>query len=196
MKIVLDTNCLLDAANERSSAYPFLQKILAPATAGQIEVCVSRHSLAELNKDEAVTQRAKSIASGFVTLPHYPIGSWDEQVATWEQVEGSWDDARRNRAVQLELMSLAKAGNDVRDRGAYIDALYARADVFVTSDRQLVGSGPASRIRERFGLRVVRPDAMAAELSTEASATQAGVCNGEDRANKAMHLTVRFAARR
>jgi predicted nucleic acid-binding protein len=166
VKVVLDTNCLLDAVNESATAYRALQKLLAEARAGRIELCVSRHTLSELSKDDPKTRRAKAIANGCVTLPHYTIGSWDKQVATWEQSAGSWDDARRNQDLQLELASLANAGNDIRDRGAYIDALLARAAVFVTSDRQLVGSGPASRIRQRFDLRVVTPDALAAELNT------------------------------
>jgi hypothetical protein len=166
MKVVLDTNCLLDAGNETATTYSSLQKIFAAAATGQLEICVSRHTLAELTKDGPVTLRARSIASGCVTLAHYPIGSWDEQVATWEQLAGSWDDARRNQEAQTELASIAKAGNDLRDRGAYIDALCAGAAAFVTSDRQFVGSGPTSRIQKRFGLRVVTPDALATELET------------------------------
>ena len=63
-----------------------------------------------------------------------------------------------------ELEALAKAGNDIRDRGAYIDALREAVDIFVTSDRQFVGKAPAKRIEERFGLRILAPNRVAAEM--------------------------------
>ncbi len=125
---------------------------------------VSRHSLAELSKADPVTQAARSLAAELGVLPHYPIGTWDDQVATWDELAGTWDDARSNQAIQEELASLATSGNSIRDRGAYLDALRAGAHVFVTSDRQLAGSSPAARIRERFGLRVSTPDELASGL--------------------------------
>jgi hypothetical protein len=73
--------------------------------------------------------------------------------------------------VQQELQSLAKAGTDIRDRGAYIDALMARVDAFVTSDKQLVASGPANRIEQRFGLGVVTPSDMLANLNLKEEKT-------------------------
>jgi len=158
MKIVLDTNCLLDAADENTLPYLPLQKLLAAAASGKIKIFVSRHSLSELTKDSPITERAKAIANSLPVLPHYPIATWNEQVATWDQLSGTWDDARHNQEIQIELTSLAKSGNDIRDRGAYIDALLARVDVFITSDKDLVGGGPARRIQDRFGLWVITPE--------------------------------------
>ncbi|PIY40774.1 MAG: hypothetical protein COZ06_27685, partial [Armatimonadetes bacterium CG_4_10_14_3_um_filter_66_18] len=82
----------------------------------------------------------------------------------WEQAEGTWGDASQNDDIQCELAVLAKSGNDLRDRGAFLDALKAGVDLFVTSDKQLVGSGPAKRIGDRFGLRVVTPQWLAEAL--------------------------------
>lgn len=62
-------------------------------------------------------------------------------------------------------MTLAKSGADLRDRGAYIDALCAKADVFVTSDKDLAGKGPSKRIAEKFGLKIVTPKILASKLS-------------------------------
>lgn len=164
MKVVLDTNCLLDAVDGRARAHESMQRILHAARAGAVEPWVSRHSLAELSRTDPTTQAARSLAAAFGVLPHYPIGTWDDQVATWSEVAGTWDDARANQAIQEELASLARSGNSIRDRGAYLDALRANAQVFVTSDRQLVGSSPAARIQARFGLRVSTPDELASGL--------------------------------
>ena len=165
MRVALDTNCLLDAADQTASGYEALWTVMAAATSGRVQLFVSRHSLSELTKPGPVTEQAKLIASIATILPHYPIGAWSDQIVSWDQVSGTWEDARRNHEIQLELASLAKAGNDIRDRGAYIDAVMGRIDVFVTSDRQFAGSGPAKRIEARFGLRVAMPRALAAQLA-------------------------------
>lgn len=141
-----------------------MQRILQVAETGAIELWISRHSLAELSKGDPATEAARSLVSRLAILPHYPIGTWDDQVATWEEVAGTWDDARANQAIQEELASLATSGNSIRDRGAYLDAMRANVDVFVTSDRQLVGSSPAARIRARFGLQVMAPEELASGL--------------------------------
>jgi len=72
-------------------------------------------------------------------------------------MEGTWCDANRNNSISGELSKLANSGNDIRDRGAFLDALHAKADAFVTSDKHLVGIGPAKKITERYGLRIVAP---------------------------------------
>jgi len=164
MKVALDTNCLLDAANVDSHAYGELQKLIASAEKGTHTLIISRHSLSELTADNQITRRAREIGGTMNILPHYPIGAWKEQICTWEQTTGTWQTAKRTQAIQEELSSLAKSGNDIRDRGAYIDALLDGADIFVTSDRHLVGSGPAARIEQRFGLRVLSPFAISCEL--------------------------------
>lgn len=45
-----------------------------------------------------------------------------------------------------------------------MDTLRAGVDAFVTSDGQLVASGPAKRIAERFGLQVLKPGEAVAML--------------------------------
>lgn len=161
MKVTLDANCFIDATNLSSHAHDAMKRLLAAAELQVLELTVSRQTLAEL---ERRPDASLDLAGKCVVLPHFPIGSWDDQVATWHQVAGTWNDAKRNQAIQEELEALAKAGNDIRDRGAYVDALGARVDAFVTSDTQLVGSGPAKRIEARFGLRTLTPRALAEEL--------------------------------
>jgi predicted nucleic acid-binding protein len=161
MMAVLDSNCFINAVRDSADEYSHMQCLLSAAKAGKIKIMVSRHSVDELSRKP---DDAHELAKTVEVVPYWPIGAICEQVATIEQLTGTWEDARRNEELQLELAQLAKSGNDIRDRGAYLDALHARADFFVTSDRQLVGSGPAKRIQDRFGLRVLKPSQLVSEF--------------------------------
>ena len=164
MKIyALDTNCFINAVNPTSHSYPALRVIIDAAENGVISLKVSLQTLHELEeKKDAAWKLAKSQSE----LEHHGIGSWDEQVGTWKQEAGTWDDGRHDNAIQLELKALANAGTDIRDRGAYIDALRSGLDGFVTSDKQLTATGPASRINDRFSTKVLTPEQLATELLT------------------------------
>ncbi len=161
MKIVLDANCFIDAVNTSSHAYPCLERIFSAAKSGRITLAVSRHTVAEILCPASACELAKTVE----VIPYWPIGAINQQVAAIQQLAGTWEDAKRNEQIQHELEQLAKSGNDIRDRGAYLDALRAGADIFVTSDRQLAASGPARKIRERFRLRVLTPCALVSEAS-------------------------------
>ena len=157
----LDTNCFIDAVSSASSSRAALQRIFRAADTGQVSLKVSLQTLHELEemKDEAL-----ELAKTLPKLPHWPIGSWDEQVGTWKQQTGTWDDGKRNDQIQLKLSTLAKSGTSIRDRGGYIDALRNRLDGFVTSDKQLVGSAPSTRINNQFSTKVITPEELAKVL--------------------------------
>jgi predicted nucleic acid-binding protein len=152
-KIVLDANCLIEATDASADAYPYLQRLFAAGQLKKLTLAISRHILAEVTRPRASCELANTLE----LLPYWPIGTIAEQVTTIEQLAGTWADAKQNQRIQAEFEKLAKSGNDIRDRGAYLDALRAHADAFVTSDRHLVGSGPARRIEDAFGLRVLTP---------------------------------------
>ena len=157
----LDTNCFIDAVNPGSQSYEVIQRILSAFNSGKLWLNVSLQALHELEqKKDAAWELAKTLPE----LPHWPIGTWDEQVGTWAQQTGTWNHAKRNDKIQLELKALAKSGTDIRDRGGYIDALCSEIDGFVTSDKQLVGAGPSRRINERFFTKVLTPQRLAEEL--------------------------------
>jgi len=157
----LDANCFINAVSPTAHSYDALQLILRAANRGQVSLKVSLQSLHELEKRK---DKAWELAKTFSELPHWPIGNWDEQVGTWEQLTGTWDDIGRNEQIQSELKKLAKSGTDIRDRGGYIDALCNGLDGFVTSDKQLVGSGPSARINKQFSTKVLTPEQVAEEL--------------------------------
>ena len=157
----LDTNCFIDAVNPTSPSYGDMQRLLAAYRTGKVSLKVSLQTLHELAQKQ---DKALEFAKALPELPHWPIGTWDEQVGIWEQQAGAWDDARRNHKIQLELEALAKSGADIRDRGAYIDSLCSGLDGFITSDRQLIDPGPAGRIKERFFTRVLTPNQVLKEL--------------------------------
>jgi predicted nucleic acid-binding protein len=162
MKIALDTNCFIDAVTSTAHANAAMKEILQAHASGKVKAMVSRHTLAELHDPP----EARRFAEALPVLPYWPIGTIAEQVATVEQLTGTWEDARRNEQIQKELEQLAKSGNDIRDRGAFLDALLGAADIFVTSDNQLASVGPAKRIQDRFGIRVLSPADLANELRT------------------------------
>ncbi len=153
MKVTLDTNCFIDAFDHGSCLRAPMKIVLQAYQDKRIIITVSLHTLSQLKYPEGAVNFAKSCE----ILPHFPIGSWGEQIAAWNEVAGTWDEARKNGELQLELENLSKSGNDIRDRGAYIDALKANVDVFVTSDKHFIASMPAKRIEDRFGLKVLTP---------------------------------------
>lgn len=157
----LDTNCFIDAVNPASSNYDNMQRLMATYRRGKVSLKVSLQVLHELKKKQ---DNALALAKTLPELPHWPIGTWDEQVATWPQVTGTWNDAKQNNRIQMKLKELAKSGTDIRDRGAYIDALCSDLDGFITSDKQLVGSGPAMKINKRFHTKVLTPEQAVKEL--------------------------------
>lgn len=160
LRAVLDANCFIDAASPQSKVFADMRCLLQAHSVGRIQLNVSRHTLSELH-----SQSAQLVASAIPIVPHFPIGTWEDQVASWQDVSGTWAESARNELLQLEVSTLAKAGSSLRDRGAYLDALISSADVFITSDKQLVGSAPAVRIQSRFGLRVATPSQVASELA-------------------------------
>ena len=162
MRVALDTNCFIDAVNPNSTGFASLQTIIAAFHAGEIAVFVSRHTLAELClQPDAAYKLAKEVE----ILPYWPIGAIKDQVATIEQLTGTWEDARRNEEIQQELRRLAASGNDIRDRGAFLDALLADLGAFVTSDKHLAGDEASKRIHRRFGMRVLKPTEFVADLA-------------------------------
>ena len=155
MKLALDANCIIYAVHPESESYSPMQNILTRQSSGQVELYVSLHTLYEL---EQKPDEAFELAKKLFPLPYWPIGKIEELVGTINSMTGTFDDIRKNQAIQLELENLAKSGNDLRDRGAFIDSLHASMDAFVTKDKQLVGTWPAKRIFERFQMRILRPE--------------------------------------
>ncbi|PYR47870.1 MAG: hypothetical protein DMF89_17640 [Acidobacteria bacterium] len=164
-KAGFDTVSFIDSVNQDRREHRALQAILKARQAGRVVIAVSQHTLHQLEKKP---DAALALAQTAEVVPHYPIGTWDGQVRTWNSLAGTWDDIKRNDSLRDELHSLAKAGADIRDLGALIDCIHARVGVFVTSDTDLVASGPAKQIADRFGIRIVTPSQFASELPPDA----------------------------
>lgn len=157
----LDTNCFIDAVNTASPHHDNMKRLMAAYRSGKVSLKVSLHVLHQLREKP---DSALDIAETLQQLPHLPIGAWNKQVGTWQQLTGTWDDANQNERIQIKLKKLANSGTDIRDRGAYIDALCSNLDGFITSDKQLVGSGPVRKINERFSTKVLTPEQAVEEL--------------------------------
>jgi hypothetical protein len=59
---------------------------------------------------------------------------------------------KKSENIQHDLENLGKSGTDIRDRGAFIDALDGMADFFVTSDAKMSKNAPAGKIAAKYGL--------------------------------------------
>ena len=129
MKLALDANCFINAVNQQALSYGSVQRLLAAKSTGQAELYVSLHTLHEL---EQKPDEALDLAKSLPSLPYWPIGGVKELVGTINQLTGTLGDMRSNHVIQEELESLANSGNDLRDRGAFLDALHASMDAFVT----------------------------------------------------------------
>jgi hypothetical protein len=80
-----------------------------------------------------------------------------ELIGTIDELAGTFDDLRRSADMLQKLSEQARSGANLRDKGALIDALWARAAVFVTSDRHLVDEAPAQRISAAFDIQIMTP---------------------------------------
>jgi predicted nucleic acid-binding protein len=160
--LVLDTNVWIAAADTRVSEAAALLTCAAERGA---RIGVSKHSLVELTAGSIkYGGSAESLARAYETIPYHPVGRIDELLGTITQLSGTFDQMRVNEALRVRLGNLAKAGTDIRDRGAVIDALQARATYFVTSDRGLVAPAPRARIEAELPIRIRTPAEMLREL--------------------------------
>lgn len=159
MKVALDANAFIGAVSPVELGYDALRKIFAQ-NAERVATYVSVHTLHELQP----SPDALALAKTAILLPHFLIGTWADQVATWDQVSGTWSDQRLADEKYQDLRTLAKSGANIRDLGAYVDALYGGVDVFVTSDLDMAGMGPMSRIMSKYRLRILTPQQLADEL--------------------------------
>ena len=164
-KIAADTNCFIDAVDIESHSYCYMKKIINWRDLGILRLFVSQHSLHEIKKQ----QNAIDLANACEILPYYPIGAWgDQEIVKWGELAGTWGDVEANQAIQNDIkVNRAKSGTDIRDRGACVDALRAGVSVFMTSDRSLADRGPAARIVEKHGLKILTPKQVVEEIEQE-----------------------------
>jgi predicted nucleic acid-binding protein len=159
MLIVLDTNCFINAVSATAVEYGAARRLLAvsPSIA---QLAISRHSLHEL---ERRVDAALALARGVQQLSYYPVGTISELLGSIHGLAGTLDDMKDTTRTMGELGQLARARADIRDKGALLDAILAKASMFVTSDHDLVGAEPAARIGSAFRIGVLTPtDALVA----------------------------------
>lgn len=160
--VALDTNCFIDAVTPSAHAYQAMRQILS---AQALELRVSLHTIHELEiSNESHPDAALKLAQAVPRLPYFPIGAINELLGRIDGLDGTLDDMEINQSLELRLESLSKAGTDLRDRGAVVDALRAGVDAFITSDGQLCKKGPAARIEAELRIRVLTPESLAQAL--------------------------------
>ena len=108
-----------------------------------------------------------ALAEQVSKLPNYPVGAWDDAVGVRKDQAGTWNDAKASQKLQEFIHDVTKKGASIRDRGAFLDAIRAQMDFFITHDKHLAGSGPAQRLAQHFAAHVMTPSAFVAMLQSE-----------------------------
>jgi hypothetical protein len=161
-KLALDTNCFIDAFSQESHAFDAMQTILALASDDRLDLYVSVQSLSELKGGNDDPER---LARSLKQLPHFRVGSWNEQIESWKNEGGTWEESREDEKRQKLIHDLANTGNSIRDRGGYIDAIRSNLDAFVTSDGQFTKPVPASTLNRAFRTKVLKPQQVVEQLA-------------------------------
>jgi len=160
MTVALDTMCFIYAVDPQSPHHAALRKLLSESSSGKISIKVSRHTLMELSRKP---DSALALAQGVEPLPYWPIGTIAELVRQIRDLSGTWHDASQNEMLQQRMQTLAKAGISIHDKGAYLDAVLSRVDVFVTYDCDFIKEGQ-SKVEETFGVPILSAEALVERL--------------------------------
>jgi len=163
LKVALDANCFIAYYNAQNHSQVAVRRIFSFWRQGGIDLFVSLKTIDELS---CKPDQCFALANQVSKLPNYPVGTWDDAVGSWKDQAGTWADAKGNQHLQQLIHQLAKKGADIRDRGAFLDAVLADMDFFITHDPHLSGSGPAQRLAGRFNTRVMTPSAFIATLES------------------------------
>ncbi len=151
--LTLDTSAVITAFEPARPGYAPMQRLIAQWESGQRRLYVSRRTLAELRQKQ---DDKLAFAERLEVLPYYMIGTWDdfEQGITWNDLAGTWNDAKTNDALQRALPVRAKVG--ILDRGILVDSMMTGVRQMVTTDQYLLDR--ADGIEQAVGVRPVRPD--------------------------------------
>lgn len=164
--IVCDSTFWIEATKDDRSESA---SVVALAMSQRHRLGVSKHSLTELDAGAPrYGPAASQLARSFEQLPYYPLGTIDELLGSISELSGSFDEMRQNESLRSQLGQVASQGTSLRDRGALIDALWAKAQFFVSSDHGLVALGPRKRIESSLSISVRTPAEMARELRAHA----------------------------
>ena len=154
-RLTLDTSAVITAFEPTRGGHAAMQRLVTEWRAGHWRLCVSRRTLAELQKkpDDKLT-----FAEQLEVLPYYMIGTWDdfEERITWADLAGTWNDAKANEKLQKALPVRAKVG--LRDRGILVDSMMAGVRRVVTTDQYVLDR--AEGIEKATGVRPVDPDGL------------------------------------
>ncbi len=145
----LDTCAIIAMFNRDRSGHTEMCLLREAYEIGAVRLVVSRRTLGELSKK---ADEAFSFATVLNILPYYPIGSWNDVDATWEQVAGSWDEGSDEIQQNLPVRKKVK----IKDRGILIDSMRAGIEVLVTTDGPLLER--ADEVQKQTGVRPITPE--------------------------------------
>ena len=150
----LDTSTVITAFEPSQDGYSAMRRLIEASKAGKLRLVISKRTLYELREkpDEKLT-----FAESLEILPYYLLGTWnnlEQDPVTWQELAGTWDDAKVNQALQEALPVRARV--KLRDRGIIIDSMQAGVKLLVTKDSFLLDREDG--IENATGVRPVHPD--------------------------------------
>ena len=150
----LDTSAVIAAFDPAREGHLAMHRLIQAWQADHVRLVLSKRTLYELREkpDDKL-----AFAESLEVLPYYMIGAWKdlaEDPVTWNDLAGTWDDARVNQALQEVLPVRARV--KLRDRGIIIDSMQARVRLLVTTDSFLLDR--ADGIERPTGVRPVHPN--------------------------------------
>lgn len=164
-KAAFDANCFIDAVRTDLPSGQSVRQLIGLATSRRLTICVSRHTITELEagslKDAGA---ALNLAMGFPLLPYRPIGVIDDLVGTIQDLPGTFDDWRAWSLQSDSLRQDLQRASSIRDLGALFDAVEGHCTVFVTSDRHLCAPTVTRDIAAHWAIVVMTPAAAAQSI--------------------------------
>jgi hypothetical protein len=156
----LDTSAVITAFEPCRDGHPAMRRLIQASQAGQVRLVVSKRTLYELREkpDDKL-----AFAESLEILPYYMIGLWkdlDQDPIAWNDLAGTWDDAKVNQSLQEVLPVRARV--KLRDRGIVIDSMQAGIELLVTTDSFLLDR--ANGIERVTRVRPVHPNEAASRL--------------------------------
>ena len=156
----LDTSAVIAAFEPSRDGHLAMRRLIGAWQAGHVRLVLSKRTLYELREkpDEKL-----AFAESCEILPYYMIGAWKnlaDDPLTWNDLAGTWDDARVSQTLQEVLPVRARV--KLRDRGIIIDSMQEGIDLLVTTDSFLLGR--ADGIERVTRVRPVHPNEAASRL--------------------------------
>jgi hypothetical protein len=153
LRVAVDTDCIISLFKPQEEMHLPMLRINEMYQEGKIDLYISAKTIVQLTRGGPPLEYAKSL----LMLPNYPVGRIADQVGTWGEMAGTWNDAKENEELQEKVSALTKKSVNIRDRQIVIDSYRGKMDILLTNDHGLCGERQARNLKELLGISVMTP---------------------------------------